>query len=95
MNFNPPACSLSYRQAGFSKAYEFQTSGCVTPPIFSLIAISLLLTPVSSAVALNHGVGFVFNNGTLVADHGGREVIPEKNKGKDLMEKIDYMEGTG
>lgn len=43
----------------------------------------------------NHGVGFVGNNGTLVVDRGGWEVIPEKKKGKDLMEKIDYKEGTG
>ena len=37
----------------------------------------------------NHGVGFVGNNGTLVVDRDGWEVIPEKKKDKDLMERVD------
>jgi predicted dehydrogenase len=43
----------------------------------------------------NHGVGFVGNNGTLVVDRGGWEVIPEKKRNKDLIERIDYIKGTG
>jgi len=43
----------------------------------------------------NHGVGFVGNNGTLVVDRGGWEVIPEKKKGKELMEAIPLTKGTG
>jgi hypothetical protein len=43
----------------------------------------------------NHGVGFVGNNGTLVVDREGWEVIPEKKKNKDLMERVDLIKGTG
>ncbi|MDB4582002.1 Gfo/Idh/MocA family oxidoreductase [Draconibacterium sp.] len=43
----------------------------------------------------DHGVGFVGNNGTLVVDRGGWEVIPEQKKNKDLMERVDYTKGTG
>lgn len=43
----------------------------------------------------NHGVGFVGNNGTLVVDRQGWEVIPEKKKGKELMERVDLIKGSG
>jgi len=43
----------------------------------------------------DHGVGFVGNNGTLVVDRGGWEVIPEKKKGKDLIERVDLIKGSG
>ena len=43
----------------------------------------------------DHGVGFVGNNGTLVVDRGGWEVIPEKKKNADLMDRVDYTKGTG
>jgi len=43
----------------------------------------------------NHGVGFVGNNGTLVVDRGGWEVIPEKKDGQDAIKRIDYIQGTG
>ena len=36
----------------------------------------------------DHGVAFIGNNGTLVVDRGGWEVIPEKIKGKDQMEAV-------
>lgn len=36
----------------------------------------------------NHGVAFIGNNGTLVVDRGGWEVIPEKSGGKDKMEAV-------
>ena len=43
----------------------------------------------------DHGVGFVGNNGTLVVDRGGWEVIPERKNNKDLIERVDYIKGTG
>lgn len=43
----------------------------------------------------DHGVGFVGNNGTLVVDRNGWEVIPEKKKGKDLMKRVDLIKGSG
>ncbi len=43
----------------------------------------------------NHGVGFVGNNGTLVVDRGGWEVIPERKRNEDLMDRVDYIKGTG
>jgi hypothetical protein len=43
----------------------------------------------------DHGVGYVGNNGTLVVDRGGWEVIPEQKKNKDLMERVDLIKGTG
>jgi predicted dehydrogenase len=43
----------------------------------------------------DHGVGFVGNNGTLIVDRGGWEVIPEKKKNADLMDPVGYTKGTG
>ena len=37
----------------------------------------------------DHGVAFIGNNGTLVVDRGGWEVIPEKADNKDRMEAVD------
>lgn len=42
----------------------------------------------------NHGVGYVGNNGTLVVDRGGWEVIPEGGD-NPKMEKVDYVKGDG
>jgi len=36
----------------------------------------------------DHGVAYIGNNGTLVLDRGGWEVIPEKDRGKDKMEAV-------
>ena len=36
----------------------------------------------------SHGVGFVGNNGTLVVDRDGWEVIPEPNAGKPKMDRV-------
>ena len=36
----------------------------------------------------DHGIAFIGNNGTLVLDRGGWEVIPEKDSGKDKMEAV-------
>jgi predicted dehydrogenase len=43
----------------------------------------------------SHGVGFVGNNGTLVVDRGGWEVIPEKENNVPKMERIALQPGLG
>ena len=43
----------------------------------------------------DHGVGYVGNNGTLVIDRNGWEVIPEQKQNKDLIERVDLIKGTG
>jgi predicted dehydrogenase len=43
----------------------------------------------------NHGVGYVGNNGTLVVDRDGWEVIPERKNDKDLIERVPLQKGTG
>jgi predicted dehydrogenase len=43
----------------------------------------------------DHGVAYVGNNGTLVVDRGGWEVIPERRDQKDLVEKVPYTKGAG
>lgn len=47
------------------------------------------------AYGRNHGLGFVGENGTLVIDRGGWEVIPEKVNGKDRMEAIALKKAYG
>lgn len=42
-----------------------------------------------------HGVAFIGNNGTLVVDRGGWEVIPEKENGQYKMEAIPPQRGGG
>lgn len=42
----------------------------------------------------NHGVGFVGNNGTLVVDRGGWEVIPEGGK-NPKMDRVELIKGDG
>jgi len=42
----------------------------------------------------SHGVGFVGNNGTLVVDRTGWEVIPEGGK-EPKMDKVDLIKGDG
>ena len=36
----------------------------------------------------NHGIAFIGNNGTLVLDRGGWEVIPEKEYSKDGVKMV-------
>jgi predicted dehydrogenase len=43
----------------------------------------------------SHGVGFVGNDGTLVVDRGGWEVIPEPKGGEPTLEKVDLIKGDG
>ena len=47
------------------------------------------------AYGRNHGLGFVGENGTLVVDRDGWEVIPEVVNGKIRMEAIPLKKGTG
>jgi len=46
------------------------------------------------AYGRNHGLGFVGENGTLVVDRGGWEVIPEKVNNKIRMEAVTLKKGT-
>lgn len=43
----------------------------------------------------SHGVGFVGNNGTLVVDRNGWEVIPENENGGPEIERIELQKGQG
>ena len=47
------------------------------------------------AYGRNHGLGFVGENGTLVVDRSGWEVIPENVNGKMRMEPVPLARGTG
>lgn len=47
------------------------------------------------AYGRNHGLGFVGENGTLVVDRSGWEVIPENVNGKMRMEAVPLAQGTG
>jgi len=47
------------------------------------------------AYGRNHGLGFVGENGTLVVDRGGWEVIPEVVNREKRMEAIALVKGTG
>jgi predicted dehydrogenase len=47
------------------------------------------------AYGRNHGLGFVGENGTLVVDRSGWEVIPENVNGKSRMEAVPLANGTG
>ncbi len=47
------------------------------------------------AYGRNHGLGFVGENGTLVIDREGWEVIPEVVSGKTRMEAVPLKKGTG
>ena len=43
----------------------------------------------------NHGLGFVGENGTLVVDRGGWEVIPERVGGNERMEPVALQKAYG
>jgi len=47
------------------------------------------------AYGRNHGLGFVGENGTLVIDRNGWEVIPEVVNGKARMEPVPLKKGAG
>ena len=44
----------------------------------------------SGNFGMNHGIGFVGNDGTLALNRGGWKVIPEKSDGKDKIEAIEW-----
>lgn len=43
----------------------------------------------------DHGLSFIGNNGTLIVDRGGWEVVPEGSREKPLVEQVDRIAGTG
>lgn len=43
----------------------------------------------------DHGVAYVGENGTLVVSRNGWEVIPQKIKGEDVIEKVEFQKGDG
>jgi predicted dehydrogenase len=43
----------------------------------------------------NHGVAFIGNNGTLVIDRSGWEVIPETEDGRDLISGVETTQSDG
>ncbi|HBB92473.1 MAG: oxidoreductase [Bacteroidetes bacterium GWF2_49_14] len=43
----------------------------------------------------DHGVAFIGNNGTLIADRGGWEVVPEQGKDGPLVQEVVRIPGTG
>ena len=47
------------------------------------------------AYGRNHGLGFVGENGTLVVNRGGWEVIPEKVNGVERMEAVELRKNYG
>ena len=47
------------------------------------------------AYGRNHGLGFVGENGTLVLDRGGWEVIPERVNGNTRMEAVPLKKAYG
>ena len=42
----------------------------------------------------DHGVAFIGNNGTLVVNRQGWEVIPERESGKDKIERVEYQKSV-
>jgi predicted dehydrogenase len=43
----------------------------------------------------DHGLSFIGNNGTLVVDRGGWEVVPEGSKDSPKVEPVARIKGTG
>jgi predicted dehydrogenase len=43
----------------------------------------------------DHGVAFIGNNGTLIVDRGGWEVVPENGKDGPLVPEMPRVQGTG
>lgn len=42
----------------------------------------------------DHGIAYIGNNGTLVLDRGGWEVIPEKDNGKDKIPAVPFQKAS-
>ena len=83
--------------------YGYPTDACETPDslqtIYEFDGFNVMW---DHAIGINdgaygreHGLGFVGENGTLVIDRGGWEVIPEVVSGTKRMEAVPLVKGTG
>lgn len=83
--------------------YGYPTDACETPDslqtIYEFDGFNVMW---DHAIGINdggygrsHGLGFVGENGTLVVDRGGWEVIPEVVDGRKRMEAVPLVKGTG
>ena len=83
--------------------YGYPTDACETPDslqtIYEFEGFNVMWDHAiginDGAYGRNHGLGFVGENGTLVVDRSGWEVIPEVVNGKKRMEAVALVKGTG
>jgi predicted dehydrogenase len=83
--------------------YGYPTDACETPDslqtIYEFDGFNVVWDHAiginDGAYSRNHGLGFVGENGTLVVDRQGWEVIPENVNGKVRMEAVLLTKGTG
>ena len=83
--------------------YGYPDDACETPDLLQTIYDFGDFTVLwDHAIGINdgaygrtHGVAFVGENGTLVVDRGGWEVIPENVNGKQRMEAVPLQEAYG
>jgi predicted dehydrogenase len=83
--------------------YGYPTDACETPDslqtIYEFDGFNVMWDHAiginDGAYGRNHGLGFVGENGTLVIDRDGWEVIPEDVNGKKRMEAVPLAKGTG
>jgi predicted dehydrogenase len=83
--------------------YGYPTDACETPDslqtIYEFDGFNVLWDHAiginDGAYGRNHGLGFVGENGTLVVDREGWQVIPEDVNGKTRMEAVPLAKGTG
>ena len=83
--------------------YGYPTDACETPDslqtIYEFDGFNVMWDHAiginDGAYGRNHGLGFVGENGTLVVDRDGWEVIPEVVNGTTRMEAVPLKKGTG
>lgn len=83
--------------------YGYPTDACETPDslqtIYEFEGFNVMWDHAiginDGAYGRNHGLGFVGENGTLVVDRSGWEVIPEIVNGTKRMEAVALVKGTG
>jgi predicted dehydrogenase len=83
--------------------YGYPTDACETPDslqtLYEFDGFNVLWDHAigvnDGAYGRNHGLGFVGENGTLVVDRDGWEVIPEDVNGKVRMEAVPLAKGNG
>lgn len=83
--------------------YGYPTDACETPDslqtLYEFDGFNVMWDHAiginDGAYGRNHGLGFVGENGTLVIDRDGWEVIPEDVNGKKRMEAVPLAKGTG